>query len=223
MTRAMRVVRTIAIAALLTASVALAAQQPEFEVASLKPNSSGSGMIGIRFPGVGQLNVTNMPLREMVRFAFQVQPQQIEGGPDWSTADRFDIVAKAEGKPTMSQIYAMMRTLLADRFALKIRRETRDMPIYELVMARTDRRPGEKLQPATSECRPVSVPAGMPKPPPPPPGAGDGRAALPVHGNAGTARAEARIRPRRRRNAGHRQRRTSGAGLDVGRPLRAAA
>ena len=177
MTRAMRALTAIAIAALLTATPA--AQQPEFEVASVKPNRSGSGIIGIRFPGVGQFNVTNMPLREMVRFAFQVQPQQIEGGPDWSISDRFDIIAKVEGKPTMSQLHAMMRTLLADRFALKIHRETRDMPIYELVLARTDRRLGERLQPATSECRPVSVPAGMPKPPPPPPGAGDGRAALP--------------------------------------------
>jgi uncharacterized protein (TIGR03435 family) len=153
-----------------------AAQQPEFEVASVKPNKSDSGMIGIRFPDVGQFNVVNMPLIEMVRFAYQVQLQQIEGGPDWATSDRFDIIAKAEGRPTMSQVHAMMRTLLADRFALKMHYETREMPVYELVVARADRRLGEKLQPAASECRPVNVPAGMPKPPPPLPGAADGRA-----------------------------------------------
>jgi uncharacterized protein (TIGR03435 family) len=177
MTPAMRAVKAITIAALLTA--APAAQQPEFEVASVKPNRSDAMFIGIHFPGVGQFKITNMPLREMVRFAYQVQPQQIEGGPDWAASDRFDIIAKAEGKPTMSQIQAMMRTLLADRFALKMHRETRDMPIYELVVARTDRRLGAKLLPATSECRPVTIPAGMPKPPPPPRGAADGRAALP--------------------------------------------
>jgi uncharacterized protein (TIGR03435 family) len=173
----LRSVRAIVFAALLTATPA--AQQPEFEVASVKPNSSGAVMIGIHFPGVGQFKITNMPLREMVRFAYEVQPQQIEGGPEWATSDRFDIIAKAEGKPTLSQIHAMMRTLLVDRFALKTHRETRDMPIYELVLARTDRRLGEKLLPATPECRPVVIPAGMPKPPPPPPGAADGRAALP--------------------------------------------
>ena len=159
-------------------AVAPASQQREFEVASVKPNKSGSGMIGIRFPGVGQFNVVNMPLSEMVRFAYQVQLQQIEGGPDWATSDRFDIIAKAEGRPTMSQVHAMMRTLLADRFALKIRHETRELPIYELVLARADGRLGDKLRPATDECRPVTVPAGAPKPPPPGPGNGS-RASIP--------------------------------------------
>ena len=80
-----------------------------FEVASIKPNKSGSGTIGIRFPGVGQFNVINMPLREMIRFAYRCSCMQIEGGPDWITSDRFDIVAKAEGRPTMSQVNAMLR------------------------------------------------------------------------------------------------------------------
>ena len=95
------------------------AQEPEFEVASVKPNKSGSEIIGIRFPGVGQFNVINMPLREMIRFAYDLQPMQIEGGPDWMSSDRFDIVAKAEGRPTMPQVHAMLRSLLAERFALR--------------------------------------------------------------------------------------------------------
>jgi uncharacterized protein (TIGR03435 family) len=152
-----------------TATGVLTAQEPSFEVASIKPNKSGSGMIGIRFPGVGQFNVINMPLREMIRFAYQVQLQQIEGGADWINSDRFDIIAKAEGRPTMSQVNAMLRSLLAERFALKIHKETREMPIYELVVARADKRLGTQLQPATTECRPVRVPNGAPKPPPPPP------------------------------------------------------
>ena len=165
--------------AAVAASGALAAQDPAFEVASIKPNKSGSGMIGIRFPGVGQFNVINMPLREMIRFAYQVQLQQIEGGPDWINSDRFDIIAKAEGRPTMSQVNAMMRSLLAERFALKIHKETREMPIYELVVARADKRLGAQLQPATTECRPVRVPNGAPKPPPPPAG-GPGPEAIPT-------------------------------------------
>jgi uncharacterized protein (TIGR03435 family) len=90
----------------------------------------------------------------------------------------FDIIAKAEGWPTMSQVHAMMRSLLAERFALRTHRETRETPIYELVVARADKRLGAQLQPATSECRPVRVPNGMPKPPPPPPG-GPGPEAIP--------------------------------------------
>jgi uncharacterized protein (TIGR03435 family) len=152
------------------------AQQPEFEVASVKPTKEDHGFMGMRFPGVGQFSINNMPLREMVRFAYQLQPMQIDGGPDWAQSQRFDIIAKAEGKPTMSQIHAMLRTLLAERFALKVHTETREIPIYELVLARADGRLGEKLQPANSECRPMTIPQGMPKPPPPPPG---GRGAPP--------------------------------------------
>ena len=160
-------------------SGATAAQEPSFEVASIKPNKSGGGMIGIRFPGVGQFNVINMPLREMIRFAYDVQPLQIEGGADWINSERFDIIAKAEGRPTMLQVHAMLRSLLAERFALKLHKETREMPIYELVVARADKRLGAQLQPATSECRPVRVPNGAPKPPPPPPG-GPGPEAIPA-------------------------------------------
>ena len=147
------------------------AQEPSFEVASVKPNKSGSMNIGIRFPGVGQFNVINMPLREMIRFAYQVQPLQIEGGPDWINADRFDIIAKAERPPKMSEVYAMLRTLLTDRFALRTHSESREMPIYALVLARSNGRLGDRLQSSTSECRPISIPSGMAmtKPPPPPP------------------------------------------------------
>jgi len=59
------------------------------------------------------------------------------------------------------------RTLLADRFGLVAHRETRELPIYEMVMARADKRLGANLQPATDECRAVRVPNGSPKPPPP--------------------------------------------------------
>ena len=164
-----RLLVTCSIAAVI-ASSRPAGQEPSFEVASIKANRSGSGMIGIRFPGVGQFSVVNMPVREMIRFAYQVQLSQIEGGPDWLDSDRFDIIAKAEGRPTMSQVYAMLRSLMAERFALKIHKETRELPVYDLVVARADKRLGAQLQPATSECRPVRVPNGAPKPPPPPPG-----------------------------------------------------
>jgi uncharacterized protein (TIGR03435 family) len=147
-----------------------AAQEPSFEVASLKPNKSGSNNIGIRFPGVGQFNVINMPLREMIRFAYDLQPMQIEGGPDWISSDRFDIVAKAEGRPTMPQVNAMLRSLLAERFALRTHVETRELPIYELVVARADKRLGAQLQPAGPECQPLRTPNAAPKPPPPPSG-----------------------------------------------------
>ena len=80
----------------------------------------------IRFgmqPG-GRFTAENVPLRELLRFAFQVQPFQIEGLPAWANSDRFDVTAKAEGDIPPTQpgqagpIQFMMRTLLAERFGL---------------------------------------------------------------------------------------------------------
>ena len=189
----------IARASLATIAAALivcvpAAQEPSFEVASLKPNKSGSNNIGIRFPGVGQFNVINMPLREMIRFAYDLQPMQIEGGPDWISSDRFDIVAKAEGRPTMPQVNAMLRSLLAERFALRTHVETRELPIYELVVARADKRLGAQLQPAASECRPLRTPNAAPKPPPPPSG-GPGPETIPPSDDGSNLRCGALFGP----------------------------
>ena len=189
----------IARASLATIAAALivcvpAAQEPSFEVASLKPNKSGSNNIGIRFPGVGQFNVINMPLREMIRFASDLQPMQIEGGPDWISSDRFDIVAKAEGRPTMPQVNAMLRSLLAERFALRTHVETRELPIYELVVARADKRLGAQLQPADPDCRPLRTPNAAPKPQPPPSG-GPGPETIPPSDDGSNLRCGALFGP----------------------------
>src|SRR5262249_11048538 len=115
---------------------------PQFEVASIKPNKSGPGpqRIGIQ-PG-GRFVATNIPVRDLISLAYgQPQPLpnfQIIGGPSWITSDRFDITAKAEGdaqpSPTgpPSQMFMMIRGLLADRFKLVAHEETRDQPVYVL-------------------------------------------------------------------------------------------
>src|SRR6188508_2982567 len=67
---------------------------PQFEVASIKPNKSGDGrvMLGVQ-PG-GRFTATNVPLRLLIRNAYQLQDFQIVGGPSWIADERFDIVAK---------------------------------------------------------------------------------------------------------------------------------
>ena len=84
----------------------------------------------------------------MIRNAYQLQEYQIVGGPNWINDDRFDVNAKAAGDTPPLQILAMSQTLLADRFKLVVHRETRQLPIYALVIARSDRRLGPRLQPA---------------------------------------------------------------------------
>ena len=130
-----------------------------FEVASVKPNNSAGRNVRLQIQPGGRFTATNVSLREIIRAAYQVQPFQIVGGPGWMNSDRFDIVAKAEsdfpqtppgGPPGPLQL--MLRSLLAERFNLTARTESRDMPIYELVLAREDGRLGEGLQPSAVDC-----------------------------------------------------------------------
>ena len=85
-------------------------------------------------------------------------------------SQRFDVTATTDGNPEPGVIRQMLQSLLAERFMLAVRTETRDMPIYEMVHARSDGRLGEKLRPAGPDCAPMTV-AGMKQPPPLPAGA----------------------------------------------------
>lgn len=138
----------------------LTAQQadPRFEVASIKTNTSdvpvGGGTGGGSIGRKGQRFVAvNAPLRDIIRHAFDLEPfQRIEGGPGWLTT-RYDINAlmpesSAPGDPSL----AMLRSLLAERFKLSVRREQREQPVFALVAARADKRLGPSLKPSTTEC-----------------------------------------------------------------------
>ena len=130
----------------------LTAQAPAFEVASVKPNTSAEqgGSFGGR-PG-GQIVVRNNTLRNIIRNTYRVQNFQIVGGPDWINTERFDIMAKAPDGTTQEQLLRMMQDLLADRFKLAVRRESRDVPIYALTYARPDRAAGPRLRVSSVDC-----------------------------------------------------------------------
>ena len=162
------------------------AQQPPlaFETASVKPNKSGDEERYIRIdPGGGGLTVVNMQLRALITFAYQIQSFQLEGGPGWIASDRFDILARSEREvPATGAFFAgqeplrmMMRTLLADRFKLVMHKETKELPIFELVLARQDGRLGPRLRPAAVDCAAQAAAARGGTPPPAasgPPGPG---------------------------------------------------
>jgi uncharacterized protein (TIGR03435 family) len=135
--------------------------EQKFEVASVKPNNSGDGPNRLALQPGGRITAENMALRSLVRFAFQVQDFQLIGGPDWIAKERFDIVAKAEhditpappGTTGPGQL--MLRSLLADRFKLTIHQEKRELPVYALVVARSDGRLGPQLQRSTVDCQAI--------------------------------------------------------------------
>jgi uncharacterized protein (TIGR03435 family) len=143
---------------ILTASaiiVVLNAQDPPPVpyVASVKRNVTGfGGQIRIA-PGL--ISVNGMPVRILIRQAYgQLQDFQLIGGPDWMNSDRFDIEAKPEGGGPMSPqvLQSIFRQILEDRFALKAHKETRELPIYALMLARNDGRLGPNLKPSSPEC-----------------------------------------------------------------------
>ena len=156
---------TLALIGISFAAIGVRAQEkaaqaaPAFEVASVKPsNPSSSGPIGM-LPMVmpapnGRLTATNVPLRLLVRMAYGVQDFQVEGGPSWQLSQRFDITAKAEdGSPaTMVAMLPMLKSLLADRFKLKVHTETKEMTVSSLVIASEDGKLGPKLKPTSSDC-----------------------------------------------------------------------
>jgi uncharacterized protein (TIGR03435 family) len=123
----------------------LAQPAPAFDVATVKPTpetDSGDFQPSIVLFPPGGFRRTNSTLRTLVRTAYGVQPYQVSGGPSWADDDRYDIEAKSDAQPDRAQTLRMLQTLLGDRFKLQVRRETRDGPIYNLVVSST----GSKLK-----------------------------------------------------------------------------
>jgi bla regulator protein blaR1 len=142
-----------------------------FETASVKPNKSGAEERNIRMdPRGGSLTVVNLQLRALITLAYEIQNFQLEGGPDWIASDRFDILANPEREVpatgAQDPLRMMLRTLLADRFKLVMHKETKELPIFELVLAREDGKLGPRLRPAAVDCeaRAAAVRAGTPPP-----------------------------------------------------------
>jgi uncharacterized protein (TIGR03435 family) len=115
------------------------AQSPAFEVASVKLNPTGLGRIR-RDPG--RLDITGMTLRGLVRWAYDVQDIQISGGPAWFASDCWDIAATAGREVTDDERKKMLQSLLTERFRMTIRRESKELPVYALVVAKN----GSKLK-----------------------------------------------------------------------------
>ena len=121
------------------------AARPQFDVASVKRNNSGSQ--GARFDSrAGRYSATNAPLRFVIQQAYKVQPFQIIGAPAWIDSERYDIEAKAEDTQGSDQIGPMLQSLIEERFKATIHGETMDLPVYFLTIAKS----GSKLK--ASQC-----------------------------------------------------------------------
>src|SRR5579884_1867759 len=106
-----------------------------FEVASIKPSVGAAPDIR---PSGGTLTFIGMTLRDLIAIAYEVLDFQIVGASGWVNSDRFDIIAKAQGRPSIKQMMVpMLQNLLDDRFHLRVRRETRELPVLEMTIVKS--------------------------------------------------------------------------------------
>ena len=130
-----------------------------FDVTSVKPNNSGSGQIMMLPAANGGWQASNVTLGMLVRLAFQLQDNQIAGGPKWLFEDRFDVMGTGTAAGKNGPLPEKVKSLIVDRFHLVAHIEKRELPMYELVLARKDGKLGEKLTPSTADCSAPQGPA----------------------------------------------------------------
>lgn len=145
-----------------------------FAAASVRENRDGGAQVAIRFPP-GRFMATNAPLRPLIAAAYGFPIFRVTGGPDWLNSARFDIQATTgapvDGRPgpPSPAVFAMLRTLLEDRFAIEVRTVTEEQPLYRLVLARADGALGPRLRRSTFDCKAhTAVRGGKPAPAPGP-------------------------------------------------------
>jgi uncharacterized protein (TIGR03435 family) len=120
------------------------ASAQKFEVVSIRPNTSNDTRQDLG-GAPGQMIGSNIPVWWLIRNAYQIDESELIGAPPWVFSDRYDIIGKMPTGATRDQVRPMVISLLQDRFGLVVRRDTRDLPVYALVAARSDKRPGPKL------------------------------------------------------------------------------
>lgn len=133
--------------ALALSPAALAQQQPQFEVASVKLSSPDAPRKGPALATTKEtLTANSLSLHTALMWAWQIQSAQISG-PEWLREVRLDIVAKAPTPVDDQHLYLMLRSLLADRLGVRSHIERKDMPIYRLTLAKG----GPKFSPSATD------------------------------------------------------------------------
>lgn len=133
-------VAAAALAAAATLAVQAQDQPPAkeplvFEVASIKPTPPDErNFVVHQLPGNQQYEAIGAPLSIIMTVAYTVTNRQIAGGPDWINTDRWTIEAKANRRGTNDELHDALARLLEQRFQLKLKHETRDLPSYVLTV-----------------------------------------------------------------------------------------
>jgi uncharacterized protein (TIGR03435 family) len=158
------------------------ADDPAFEVATVRENRSGETRSRIELVNA-RFHAINMTLRELIAIVYPTDggrfrhASQLVGGPGWFSSTRFDIIARAEGfqgdtnrpgftatdadRQAVERVRMMVQRLLAERFKLRVHHETRQLPIYALIIAKGGEL-GPDLRRSTRDCMEEWKKQGMP-------------------------------------------------------------
>jgi uncharacterized protein (TIGR03435 family) len=155
-------------------------ERPSFAVASIRPSSPDE--VGHGGSGVGRFAESAKTVKELIMYAYGMgYDGELVGGPRWVSTDKFAVEAKADDVEALSklsrgerdeQMRLMMQSLLAERFKLVVRFETKELPVYELVVAKGGLKCAQDASPPAiaDMSRPRFRWSNAPAPPPPPPG-----------------------------------------------------
>ncbi len=132
-----------------------------FDVASIRVNQAGSaGGEGMTNESItvepGSLVMKNVTLRSSIRWAYGVRDFQISDGPGWISSERYDISAKSSAPAGEAELRKMLQTLLSQRFQLSVRQDSKDLPVYAMVVAQ----PKAGLKAAADGEEPAMIPEG---------------------------------------------------------------
>lgn len=140
----------------LVAVATVTAQSQSFEVASIRLHPAAVDMPVLKNPDVNPIIISGnrvtlqtISLKGLIMAAYNVKEYQVSGGPAWASGidSLYDIEAKSEddATPSMAQVRLMLQSLLAERFHLRLRRESKQLPVYNLIVGKG----GSKLKEAT--------------------------------------------------------------------------
>ncbi len=160
----MRAFASISLAALLSGAAfgQSTEQPPAFDIAdvhaspkTLTPNMSGGFLRGTRF------EIRKASMVDLVRLAYDVDPDKVLGGPNWLETDRFDVIAKAPASTPPEAVKLMLQTLLADRFKLVVHKDSKSLPAFVLSQGKGKPKMKESEGAGSPGCQ------GQPQPAPP--------------------------------------------------------
>ena len=119
---------------------------PAFELADVHASAPGAAESGGFMPG-GRFELRGTTMLDLITIAYGVEPEMVIGGPSWLNTDKFNVIAKSpSASASVETLQAMLKTLLADRFKLVARQDTKEMPVYVLTVGKS----GAKLRPAAN-------------------------------------------------------------------------